>query len=169
MTFNNFKLNIELVPNTAWNASIYQLCKKTGQEDKWKAIKNELFKTEGRKCWICGETNKQLEAHEFWNYDEKTKIQKLAAIHHLCTLCHKIKHVGLFGHTQKGEEILKQQGLTLNDLIQHFCKVNNCTEQEFKEHEKQAFEIWNKRNEYNWKQDFGKYKELFKGETNGQI
>jgi len=47
------KLVIELVPSTVWYASIYQYCKKSNKLQKFQELKNELFKIEGRKCWIC--------------------------------------------------------------------------------------------------------------------
>jgi len=68
-----------------------------------------------------------------------------------------IKHIGLWCYTIKGYEKMKQRGLTREDLINHFCKVNNCTREEFEEHERRAFKIWRERSKYKWKQDWGKY------------
>jgi len=152
-----FKLTIELVPSTVWFSSLYKLYKKRNQLDKWKKIKEELFKKEGKKCWICGAENVRLEAHEFWEYDDKNHIQKLVAIHHLCSMCHKIKHIGFWCYTEYGRRKLKNEGVNREDLINHFCKVNNCTREDFEKHEKEAFKIWRERSKYSWKQDFGKY------------
>ncbi|MCL0041537.1 hypothetical protein M1N12_00465 [Peptococcaceae bacterium] len=55
--------------------------------------KSFLKKKEGRKCWVCGAENLRLEVHEFWEYNDKNHIQKLVAIHYLCSMCHKIKHI----------------------------------------------------------------------------
>jgi hypothetical protein len=44
-------------------------------------------------------------------------------------------------------------------VIKHFCSVNCCSEKEFKEHMKDAFAIWRERSQYQWTQDFGKYRE----------
>jgi len=152
-----FKLTIELVPATVWFSSLYQYYRKSGQLDKWRKIKEELFKREGRKCWICGKEGVRLEAHEFWEYDDVNHVQRLVAIHHLCSLCHKVKHIGFWCYTEEGRMLLAREGLTREDLIEHFCKVNNCTREEFEEHEREAFRIWRERSLHEWKQDFGEY------------
>lgn len=157
MTTDKFNLTIELVPSTVWYASIYQYYKKQNKLQKWQEIKNELFAKEGRKCWICGKENVRLEAHEFWTYDDVNHLQKLETIHHLCGFCHKIKHVGLWLHTSDGENMLKKERLTKEDIINHFCKVNNCTKIDFQKYEDEAFKMWHERSEHGWKQDFGQF------------
>ena len=153
----NYKLTIELVPQTIWFESIFQLCNKSNQMKKWAAIKKKIFEKEGRQCWICGKTDTRLEAHEFWIYDDENHIQQLAAIHHLCGMCHKIKHIGFWSRTEKGQSLLTQEGLSRDDLIQHFCIVNNCREEDFEQHEREAFKIFSQRSLYPWDQDFGEY------------
>jgi len=157
MKFKNFKLSIELVPSTVWFSSIHRLYREGNQLEKWRRIKEDLFQKEGRKCWICGKEGVRLDAHEFWEYDDKNHVQKLGAIHHLCTLCHKIKHIGLWCHTSDGREKLAKEGLSREDLINHFCKVNDCPREEFEKHEKEAFGTWKERSKHEWKQDFGEY------------
>lgn len=157
MVTNPLKLAIELVPSTVWYSSIYQYYKKSNNMQKWHEIKKELFSKEGNKCWICKKETKYLEAHEFWEYDDMRHIQKLQAIHHLCDICHKIKHIGLWLHTQDGARMLKNKGLTKEDIIHHFCNVNKCTLLDFKRHEDEAFRVWSKRSKHQWKQEFGRY------------
>jgi hypothetical protein len=151
------KLTIELVPSTVWFSSIYQIYKQNNRLSEWRRIKKKIFDKEGSHCWICGKKVRRLEAHEFWEYDDKSHIQKLIAIHHLCTMCHKIKHIGFWCYTQNGREKLEKSRLTKEDLVVHFCKVNNCSEEEFEDHEREAFGIWKERSEFKWKQDFGEY------------
>lgn len=158
----SLKLEIELVPSTAWHESIYQICTKNKKLKVWQEFKEKLFLEEGRKCYICGQDNIKFEAHEFWNYDGINHIQKLIAIHHLCHLCHKIKHTGLWFETDYGLENLKKQNLTTEDLIDHFCKVNKCTKEDFLKHKIESFKLFNERSKYNWIQDFGKYNYLLK-------
>lgn len=153
----DFKLKIELVPSTVWYSSIFQIYKKENKMDKWAEIKKELFEKEGEKCWICEKKNIRLEAHEFWEYDDKKHIQKLKEIHHLCDLCHKIKHIGFWCYTSDGQEQLRKFKLTKENLVNHFCKINKCLREEFEEHKKEAFNIWKERSKYKWKQDFGRY------------
>ena len=61
-----FRLKIELVPSTVWFSSIYQIYKKNDKLNEWQEIKKGIFEKEGRRCWICGEEDRRLEAHEFW-------------------------------------------------------------------------------------------------------
>jgi len=152
-----FKLTIELIPATAWFSSLYRIYKNSNQLSKWRRIKKELFEREGRRCWICGRENVRLEAHEFWEYDDEKHIMRLVAIHHLCDMCHKIKHIGFWCYTVDGRKLMEKAGLTREDLINHFCKVNNCTREEFEKHEEEAFKIWRERSKYEWKIDLGKY------------
>ena len=97
-----------------------------------------------------------MNLHEIWNYDDKKHVQKLEGFILLCRMCHHVKHIGLAG-------ILANQGkLGYDRVIEHFCKVNDCTKKEFEKHKAKAFEIWRERSEYEWNQDFGKYKEFIK-------
>ena len=52
--------------------------------------------------------------------------------------------------------------MSRKDLIEHFCKVNGCSE-EFLEHEEGAFEVWRKRSLRERKQDFGERKKYIAG------
>jgi len=157
MNQENFRLVIELVPSTVWFSSLHNMYMESGQRSKWKKIKKELFEKEGQRCWICGKEGERLEAHEFWEYDDEHHIQKLVAIHHLCDECHRIKHIGLWCYTDVGREKLARLGLSKEDLINHFCKVNNCSRKEFEKHEEEALKIWGERSKCEWKQDLGKY------------
>ena len=85
----------------------------------------------------------------------------LREIHHLCAMCHKIKRTDLWFLTDYGKEQLKTLGLCQEDLINHFCKVNDCTLKEFAEQWSTAIKTWKKRSQYNWHQDFGEYQLKF--------
>jgi len=146
------KLSIELVPSTVWESSVYKLMSR----EVWDSIRNDFIKENGRKCQVCGETSGTMNLHEIWNYNDKKHVQKLEGFILLCRMCHHVKHIGLAG-------ILANQGkLDYDRVIEHFCKVNDCTKKEFEKHKAKAFEIWRERSEYEWNQDFGKYKEFIK-------
>lgn len=157
MSQEKFKLVIELVPSTVWFSSLHNMYMERGQRSKWKKIKKELFAKEGEQCWVCGGKGGRLEAHEFWKYDDKNHVQKLVSVHHLCDMCHRIKHIGFWCHTEEGREKLARLGVSREDLANHFCRVNNCSIEEFEEHEVEAFQLWEKRSKYEWVQDFGQY------------
>jgi hypothetical protein len=146
------KLSAELVPSTVWHSSLYRLLPR----EVWNGIRKNIISKNGRKCQVCGETSGTMNLHEIWEYDDTKHIQKLAGFILLCRMCHHVKHIGLAG-------ILANQGkLDYGEVVAHFCKVNDCTEEEFEQHKSKAFEIWAKRSEHEWKQDFGKYKGLIK-------
>jgi predicted house-cleaning noncanonical NTP pyrophosphatase (MazG superfamily) len=141
------ELTIELVPSTVWYSSLYRLLPR----EVWDKIRNETIKNNGRKCQVCGETEGKMNLHEIWEYDDVKHVQKLDGFILLCEMCHHVKHIGLAG-------ILANEGkLDYNEVIEHFCKVNDCTKKEFEKHRTEAFDVWQKRSEYEWKQDFGEY------------
>ena len=146
------KLEIELVPSTVWYHSLYRLLPR----EVWNNIKKGIIEEKGRKCQICGETKGIMNLHEVWEYDDRKHIQKLEGFVLLCKMCHHVKHVGLAG-------ILASEGkLDYNEVVKHFCRVNKCTEKKFEKHKTRAFEIWEKRSQYRWEQDFGKHKGFIK-------
>ena len=155
-------MEIELVPSTVWRSSLYRLMPK----NEWHRLKEEVYTKEGRKCYICNSESGRFSLHEFWEYNDDKHVQRLSAVHHLCNLCHKIKHIGFWCHTANGRRILKQSGLDRDDLIEHFCIVNNCKKEEFLNSEDKAFDMWKERSKYQWKQDFGKYEVFINNEKN---
>jgi len=97
-----------------------------------------------------------MNLHEVWKYDDLKHIQKLVGFILLCRMCHHVKHIGLAG-------ILAKRGeLDYNDVIEHFCRVNDCAKSEFQKHKTKAFDVWSKRSEHEWKQDFGEYEEYIR-------
>ncbi|NPU99970.1 MAG: hypothetical protein HPY53_01195 [Brevinematales bacterium] len=156
------KLTIDLVPETAHFKSLYRYYQNKSELVKWKHLKERLFREEGHKCWICGKGGEgvkippKLDAHEFWNY-RPDGVQELVAVHHICDLCHRIKHIGLWTRIDYGIEEMEKIGLTKNRLIEHFCKVNGCTAEDFNRHEEESFELYEKRSEIEWVQDFSRF------------
>ena len=141
------KLTVELVPSTVWYSSLYRLL----PSDVWNNIRNVIIANNGRKCEICGETEGAMNLHERWNYDDLKYVQKLEGFILLCRMCHHVKHIGLAG-------ILANEGkLDYDEVIKHFCKVNDCSEKEFSDHVNDAFRIWEQRSRHSWTQDFGEY------------
>ena len=159
---NELKLKIELTPSGVMYSSLLQYLRSMKREKEWKILKGKLFVAEGEKCWICGNSNRRLEAHEWWEYDDEMHVQKLSSVHHLCDLCHKIIHIGFSCYTPQGKQQLAQLGISRKDLIGHFCQVNGCLNETFIRHEKEAFDIWERRSKFKWRQDFGPYEGLVK-------
>ena len=138
-----FRLEIELVPKTIWWSNVRKLVSK----EAWDKIRREQYKKAGYNCEICG-AEKELHCHEKWEYDDEKHEQKLVGFVALCKNCHMIKHAGFSMYTQKGRELYDRE-----ELIRHFCKVNNCNKNDFIKHEDEAFRKWRERSGHNWKQD----------------
>jgi len=141
------KLNIELVPSTIWHSNIRNLVPKK----VWDKIRKEQYEEAGYKCEMCGISGK-LHCHEIWEYDDENHMQKLVGFIALCENCHMIKHAGFSMHTPEGIRIYDR-----NSLIEHFCKVNGCSREDFIKHEKDAFKQWEERSKFEWEQGFGEW------------
>lgn len=146
------KLEIELVPKTAW----YSNMRKVLSQAEWDKIRKKTYKDYDYKCGICGKGNVQLECHEIWYYDDENNIQTLKGFIALCHKCHMVKHIGLAG-------ILSRKGeLDMDELKNHFLRVNNVTIEEFKEHYRQSIQIFTNRSNKEWTTEFGLWDEFVK-------
>ncbi|MFA6269470.1 MAG: HNH endonuclease [archaeon] len=135
------KLEIELVPSTSW----YSNLRKVLTIPEWNKLREEAYARSNYTCFICGNKG-SLHAHEEWVYDDNQKIQTLDKIVALCENCHMIKHAGFSMHTAEGK-----RKYSTEKLITHFCIVNNCSQQDYKLHENEAFKKFNERSKYQWK------------------
>ena len=158
------KLTIELVPSPAWNQNLRNILPKGA----WEKIRREVIQKSGNRCTICGKIG-NLNCHEVWKYydgasywkrnpsevpvyagtkGDKNHVQKLAGFLALCNLCHAVKHLGLTG--------LKKSGSSLYDrVVKHFLKVNNCSKEDFINHQKEAYKKFEKRSHFEWTLDLG--------------
>ncbi len=127
-------LTMDLTPNFM---SGYALRKHVSDYRWRKIIKKELVAVRGLICEICSfSTNetKHIDAHEVFEYLADDTV-RLADIQLLCTRCHDIKD---FAQTER----LIAQGVKPPErrqlVIEHFCRVNECTPSEFNEHYDEA-------------------------------
>jgi len=141
------KLTIELVPKSLWNKSIRS---RILRKD-WDKLRKRILEEFDNICGVCDSVIKPLHCHEEWKYDDENYIQKLNRLVSLCSLCHHVKHLG---HTRS----LSGKGLLdIDTVIEHFVKVNSCSEDHFYDAEDEAFDIWFDRSQHEWKVDFGEY------------
>lgn len=111
------KLDFEMVPDSCWYGNLRSILSPA----QWDIVRREAYARADGKCMICGAPAKRLEAHERWEYDEKTRVQKLADVAAICKNCHEVIHIGrtqLTGREREAEA--------------HFMKVNNCTYAEYR-------------------------------------
>ncbi len=145
------KLSIELVPSTSW----YNNLRKVVTKEEWNKIRRKSYKDAGHKCAICGAKGK-LNCHEVWSYNDETHVQKLEGFTALCDLCHHVKHIGLSG-------ILAMKGeLDMEEVIEHFMKVNSSDRKTFESHRNAAFKEWEERSTHDWQVDLGRYENVVK-------
>jgi len=145
------KLTMELIPSTSWFNNFREVVPRP----VWDNIRRQAYTQYNHKCDICGAEGR-LNCHEIWEYDDKKHIQKLAGFIALCDLCHHVKHFGL-------ANILAGEGkLNLEEVVEHFVKVNKCDKSAFESHIDQAAAKWRERSQYDWKVELGEFKGLAK-------
>jgi hypothetical protein len=144
------KLTIELVPEPCW----YSNLRNQIEQPDWDKLRKQVYANYNHHCGICERTSKTLHCHEIWHYDDRAHIQQLEGFIALCPMCHHCKHIGYAG-------ILAEQGkLDFQRVINHFCRVNACTQGEYKVHEAAAWRMWERRSQHRWKTDLGAYSSL---------
>ncbi|MBT4377139.1 hypothetical protein HOD29_07240 [archaeon] len=140
----NLLLTIELIPESTFFKSLHNFYKyhSNGSIEDWQRIKKKLRVLEGDQCWICGAEGGRLEAHEFYEFEfyEGKPLQNLMGIHHLCKKCHMVKHF----------EFWMSKGYDKKELVEHFCKVNKCSEEIFDKHKIEAVAAWREKNKFKW-------------------
>ena len=106
-----FLLNIQLVPKTRWGSNLRTKLRKSD----WDIIRKSVYAKEQMCCHICGEQCKSLDAHEVWEFNKKSHVQKLIEIIGICKPCHNTIHYGraqMIGYEKQAKE--------------QFVKVNEC-------------------------------------------
>ena len=126
-----YKLNFEMVPEECWYSNLRSVLKPAD----WDKVRKDAYARAGGKCCVCGRKNTRLEAHERWSYDEKKALQKLEDVVALCHACHEVVHIS---RTQ-----LMGRGM---EAMEHFQKVNGCSQMEFHAALQAANEAYIRRN-----------------------
>lgn len=133
------KLDFEFVPEECW----YKNLRSFLQPSQWDKIRRAAYARAGGRCMICSAASSRLEAHEKWSYDEENGIQKLETVLAICRSCHEVIHYSRSALMGRGEF-----------AMEHYMKVNNCSQSEFHIALAKANEIYQRRNkiEY-WQTD----------------
>ena len=126
-----YKLTFEMVPEECWYSNLRSILK----PKDWDVVRRDAYARANGRCMICKRYAKRLEAHEKWSYDEARALQKLEDVVALCHACHEVKHIS---RTQ-----LMGRGM---DAMEHFQKVNDCSQMEFHLALQEANEEYFKRN-----------------------
>lgn len=143
------KLEIDLVPLTAWGKSLRTKMGRT----KWDKLRKKVLADQGNVCAVCGSSEK-LQCHEVWTFNEETGVQSLQGFQAACSLCHLASHFGL------AKNLADQGHVNLDNVIAHFLKVNGITKAQFEKHKDESFALWRKRSKREWQLDLGEWAAL---------
>ena len=110
------KLTFEMVPEECWYSNLRSIL----QPKDWDIVRRDAYARAGGRCMICGRYTQRLEAHEKWSYDEEKALQKLEDVVALCHSCHEVKHISRTQLMGRGVE-----------AMEHYQRVNECSQMEF--------------------------------------
>jgi hypothetical protein len=142
------KLELHLVPKTSYYENLRN---KLGRD--WSVLSKSIRDSKQFTCELCGwkqVPGKYTHLHELWEYDEETKTQKLVGFECVCPDCHAVHH---WMHSELS-------GCNMDFLMRHACRINCCTESEFRQHIEDALSVWRKRSEIIWTIDTSYYASL---------
>ncbi len=113
-------LFVDLVPSSCW----FTAGRTCISDQDWARVRRLVTGRAGRQCEACGrgpdrEHGRWMEAHERWEYDSATRIQRLRCLICLCTDCHLATHYG-YAQTQGRDAA----------AFRHLCTVTGMTEGE---------------------------------------
>ena len=141
-----YKLTFELVPEECWYANLRSVLR----PEDWDMVRRDAYKRAGYRCSVCG-AGGRMEAHEKWSYDEKLALQKLDDVLALCHNCHLVKHISR-------THLFREEGVAM----EHFLKVNNCSQMDYHEALAEVNEEYLRRNKIeNWTTDVSWLKTRF--------
>ena len=136
-TYGGNELFIDLIPRSCWFTNV----RSCTHSSDWDRLRHHIYSRVNNTCECCN-NKKNIEAHERWSYDSKTKIQKLVRLVALCKMCHTTTHFGF----------AKIRGIG-HQALEHLKKVRGFTHEEAMEHKKQAYKVWSERNKTEWTLD----------------
>src|SRR6266487_5815389 len=151
---DHMRLTIELVPQPCWNSNLRSKMTRAN----WDHLRTLVYATYNDRCGILHASRHisgvTLHCHEIWHYDDEHHVQRHTGFIALCEMCHHCKHIGLAG-------IRASEGkLDLQQVIEHFIRVNQCSREAYEAHSKEMWHTWRERSQHQWTTDLGTYASL---------
>lgn len=150
------KLRVNPLPAQLWGKNLRSFMSKA----RWNENREALISERGSICGTCGrEISDRLQAHEDWVLDLSVnppvaKLQRLALI---CWHCHMCEHFGRLNTLIASGAL----AITVRDeVIEHFCEVNNVGRPFFHSHYKEAMTEWERLSRMEWLVDWGDFRHL---------
>lgn len=143
-TINETKQELKLVPEMIPQTSFFTNLRSMLPSSRWDTIRKQCYRKANYVCEICGGVGPKhpVECHEMWEFNPKTKIQRLVKLIALCPDCHQAIHIGLASVYGK-----------LDYAVSHLMKVNNISKAVADTLVDDAYELWNRRNRIEWELD----------------
>lgn len=132
------RLYVDLVPVTAWRDNVRSAVSKPA----WRAIADEVRARAGGVCECCERKMNGLEAHERWDFDCVSGVQRLVGIEALCKPCHRATHIGLADKLGMGQAARA-----------HLRRVNSWSASHVEQHIADAFALFHERSKRSWTLD----------------
>jgi transcription elongation factor Elf1 len=133
------QLYIDLIPSTMWYTNV----RSSVSTKDWDRLRHLTCLRANYKCEICKKSEVSLDAHERFEYVGKKQILKCLIA--LCKPCHQATHMGLTTKISSPEYVKK--------IVDHFKTVNNMNDEQYEEHFKKAFDLWDERSKIHWELD----------------
>ena len=146
-TFGGDTLFVDLIPSSCW----FKNARKNIHPKDWDRVRHHVYSRNNYTCECCkvdtsistfGRPKIRLDAHERWEYNEETKIQRLVRLVALCEHCHNVTHIGLAGKLGKTDE-----------AKHHLASVTGWSPKVIDDHIDEAFKLWKERNKISWSLD----------------
>lgn len=162
------RINIEMIPFTMWGknlrillstttwANLRYLFNATSDKPDYFMFSGHplndygLALGENPKCKICQTEYDELELHEVWKFNDRSRVQKLVDLIPVCNLCHFSIHFG------RASQLGKQK-----EVIGHIQRVNQWTKTKVKQQITVAQNKWLKRSRYHYELDLNWFENLF--------
>lgn len=127
----------DLIPSSAWFVNLRTAI----PASQWKELSAYVRHRHQDHCEMCG-SDKRMEAHERWLFDEKTRKQSLVRIMCLCKMCHLSVHIGVASQLGFREEIEN-----------HIFSITGWGKNDLSKHLKDAREKWKTLSRTSWNMD----------------
>lgn len=160
-----YALAISLVPDPLWETNLRKIL----PDSRWRRLRGRVLSRCRLQCSICGVSLNDggAHAHEVWRYETRTRsgLARLEGISLLCRMCHAVEHFGRI-EAKFQEGTIDQEDR--DRVIEHFCRINETTADEFERHFSHARDEWFKLSKLKWHVDWGPFTSLVSGYTRGK-
>lgn len=143
-------LAIETIPQDTWGQSLAHLLPKP----VWDSLRREVYQYYKHTCAVCSATG-EMHCHEVWEFDDTRHTQKLVGLIALCKMCHDTVHYLHTSHEVANGHISRKY---LQEIEQHFCRINKCEYETFLTCKAMAIKESLQRREHKWTIYWGRWK-----------